>query len=178
MQIKSIYRRLYTLKDILEAISYVCVVLGIGFAAFQYAASIEAERRMNSVSYIQNFQNAEIVTARLQLQNDWLAYPLKAISGRVGSSQVIDDLALSFVFPNGESVRADSLVRVIDYLDVLGTCVKNEVCDKDVVRNHFGSYVQNLSCLYQAPIERLRSEHNLTHLGIGMKELSVGVSGC
>lgn len=170
--------RFQLVKDVLEATSYVCVVLGIGFAAFQYDASIRAERRTNSVTYIQNFQSDEIVNARLQLQNDWLAYPLKAISGRAGSSQVIDDLALSFVFPKGKAIRADNLVRVIDYLDVLGTCVKNRVCDGLVVRDHFGDYVRNLICLYQAPINRLRIEHNLTHLGISMSELSSDVVKC
>lgn len=170
--------RLRIAKDILEVISYGCVVIGIGFAALQYTESIKAERRMNSVTFIQNFQNSEIVEARLQLQNHWLAYPLKAISGKSGSSEVIDDLSLSFIFPSGKEARANSLVRVIDYLDVLGTCIKNKVCDGEVIRDHFGEYARNLNCLYQAPLERLRSKHNLSQLGIGMRELSLGTPKC
>lgn len=158
-------------KDWLEAISYFCVVLGITFAVYQYLKLVQTNKEQTAVSYILEFQSDELVKSRLKLQRDWFAYPISEISGKPGSSGVIDDLALSFTFPKGEAPTTDDLIKVVDFLDLIGACVEAQVCYRGIVERHLGNYVKNLNCLYQAPLKNLRKTHNLAHLGIAMQEI-------
>ena len=84
---------------------------------------------------------------------------------------------MSFVFPSKGQHDADELIRVVDYLDALGTCVETDVCDAEVVRRHLTEYVDRITCLYEAPLRRLREEHGLSSLGIAMQAISVK-EGC
>lgn len=172
------FKNFHHIKDCLEAISYICVVLGIGFATFEYLSSKQSEREKNSISYIQNFQSSDIAKSRFSLQRPWLQFPFKSINGKSGSSDVIDRIALNNIFPEDGSVNSDHLIRVVDYLDVLGTCIENEICDHLIGQKHFGDYVDSLWCLYQAPIKRLRQEYGLSSLGIGMLFLRKTKTDC
>jgi len=159
-------------KDGLEAISYFFVVVGILFGVVQYLTFLKTNRQQIAVSYILEFQADEMVQARLNLQRHWYVYPVAAISGKIGSSDVIDQLAMSFIFP-GKKVQTDDLVRVVDFLDLIGACVRESVCDEITIHRHFGTYSRNLYCLYQAPLERLRKEYILTHLGLAMRDMII-----
>lgn len=145
--------------------------MGIIFAGYQFIISIQANKEQTSVAYILESQSDKLVEARLDLQKFWMNYPVGQITDKPGSHEVIDELAMSFIFPSGKAPNTDNLIRTVEFLDLIGTCVSALVCDKMIMEKHFGEYVSALSCLYQAPLKRLRTDQNLSNLGVSMKAL-------
>ncbi|MEM8837230.1 MAG: hypothetical protein AAGE89_03995 [Pseudomonadota bacterium] len=175
----------------LEGLSYVAVVIGVAYAASQYYLSERQARKDDAVAiekaeeqarkvrveasldFIRGYQQDHIVTARLQLLNNWNKFPipLSEIDGLPGSAEVIDQYANSFIFQEDGTVEADQLITVIDYLDVVGTCVKEDICLSSIIATHLGRDARSFYCLYGAPIERLRKDRVLKNFAVEIKEL-------
>lgn len=164
----------YLFKDFLEAASYFFVVVGVGYAAFEYYQSQSDQRRTLAIEYLGKFHEEKMVDARISLLAPWLDYPLAALSGSTGSREAINTLSLSFVFPDEGSGNLDALIRVVDYLDLLGECVSNDICDPQVTQAQVSEYASDLACLYIAPLKILREKKALTTLGNGTAILTDG----
>ncbi len=150
---------------VLEALSHLCVILGIGFAALEYSGQAADKREQNALDFLQQFHDAPLTEARLRLQAYWFDVPVAQISGKPGSAGVIDALALEQIFPTHGGKGSADLIRLVERLDVIATCVRNAICDPAIIRQQLGDYAQNLLCLYRAPLDRLRRDYALPNLG-------------
>lgn len=166
------------IKDVLEALSYLGVIVGLVFAAFEYNAAKELQNEKNAIEFIRDFQAEEISKSRLWLERQWRPYPLKGISGKSGSAEVIDQLALSFTIESPGGNGTNNLIRVVDFLDVVGTCVETGICNKTIITTHLGDFTKNLLCLYQAPLKVLHGERGLETLGGKLPFLTDGETPC
>ncbi|MEZ5879159.1 MAG: hypothetical protein R3D35_00615 [Nitratireductor sp.] len=166
------------IKDVLEALSYLGVIIGLVFAAFEYNAAKELQNEKNAIEFIRDFQAEEISEARLWLERQWRPYPLREISGKTGSAEVIDQLAMSFTIESTGGTGTDNFIRVVDFLDVVGTCVETGICNKTIITRHLGDFTENLLCLYQAPLKVLRGERGLETLGGKLSFLTDGKVIC
>ena len=162
----------------LEALSYLSVILGIGFAALEYGGQADAKREQNALDFLQQFHEASLTETRLRLQVYWLEMPVTQISGKPGSAGVIDALALAQIFPGGGGKGSTDLIRLVERLDVIATCVQRDICDRTIIRQQLGDYAANLLCLYRAPLERLRKDYALPDLGRATVAVLSGTRPC
>lgn len=165
------------IRDVLEVVSFICVIIGIGFAAFEYTQKVKSDRVEYTIQYIQAFQDESMSAARLELLKPWLEYPMKEISGIPGSDAALSTISMGIVFGE-ETAIIENLVRVIDYFDVLDACIQNELCDADLAHRHFAGYARDLECLFRDPIEALRETGGLSRLGSGFENIIQKLGRC
>lgn len=149
----------------LEGMSYICVVLGIGFAAIQYVSAKQETRSNNALTFVQGFQAAELMQSRLQLQRRWLEVPMARLSDKSGSAEVIDELATEYIFSQSGVQNVGHLIAVIDYLNVAAACANKGVCEDEIIEQQLGTLSRSLFCLYRAPIQRLRQDGAMNDFG-------------
>ena len=160
---------------VLEALSHLAVVGGIVFVALEFVDQKASEREANSVRYLSIFYGDATAEARLRLQSYWLNQPMQLLSGRPGSAGVVEQLAYEQIFPAGGNPNATDLIRVVEQLDIIATCIKTNACDREIVENQLSSYVQNILCLYKRPLTELRVRFSIPDLGlIAERELTSG----
>lgn len=159
------------IRHTLEALSYIGVLVGLLFVYGEYRDAKVESREKNALEFIKEFQSEGLAEARLVLLRDWRRFPMGSINGLAGSADVVDQLAVSFTLERGSDEGTDSLTRLIEFLDVVGTCVSNGICDKTIIERHLGDFASDLLCLYREPIKQLQTVHGMVELGEKMSEL-------
>jgi len=166
------------IRQVLEALSYVGVLVGLMFVYGEYRDAKVQSREENSLEFIKAFQSEGLAEARLVLLRDWRKFPMGRINGLAGSADVVDQLAVSFTLERGNDEGTDSLTRLIEFLDVVGTCVVNNICDKTIIQQHLGGFASDLSCLYREPIKQLQTRHGMVELGTNMVKFASTTDRC
>jgi len=147
------------------------VILGVSFATYQYFFNQTDQHKQASLELITRYHEDDILKARLWLLSNWRFDQLRNISKKTGSAEVVDILAISFIFPNNDVPQTDQLITVIDYLDLVGACINEKVCEPEIARKHLGRDAHSFYCLYQAPIKRMREEYLMDNFGVAIENL-------
>ena len=62
-----------------------------------------------------------------------------------------------------------SVAAVVDYYDHVAACLKTNLCDEAVLREHVGDYARRFACFFDATIKEMREELGDPDYGVSLR---------
>ena len=136
---------------LLSSISLATVILGLVFGLIEYRSYQADQRIERTFRFLERFQQGEIATAQRTITNT-LRQLDPAMRDLVTQNLPQEDLIAHVQgmrdFALYESNNGDGITREIDvvvlFLDQIGICVAEQLCDANVSRQLFGHYTETL----------------------------------
>lgn len=151
-------------KLLLELASLIGVVIGGGFALWEFRDAQVVKTRDRTMEYIQNYEDGRVGETRHEL-NIFLeplidSYQPGIPSGQLGYTNWSDDLLDRIDHdPNKYQVRAN-IDMVVGFYESLQVCVDSKLCDGTVANTYFNAYDAPGFWNAYWPHIRYRCEHN------------------
>lgn len=157
-------------KDAAEFISYLSVIVAIPIAFMEYYSGSAQARVDRSIQYLASFRSADFRLDRDRIERPWRNYDVQRLNNLQGNTAVVDSLASGFVQADPE--LRPSLMNVVEALDEMGICIRNDICDAGIIREQMGAYVRSLKCLYGREIAAAGEQLLLPELGTQLEQIA------
>lgn len=179
------YPSWFRIIKILEGLSYIIIIAGIGTFFLQQHNDSEKTRITTTLEYVSRFNSDAMANFRYRLLAPWYDYAddLVAIQklGQVGSN-TLASFILKLVDKGAEQGAPNDLrpavFAVVEFYDQLIICDEKKICDGEVLRAYFSENAKSFYCLYQPVIEFHRSKLSIPDYGTRLERFVSSVGGC
>jgi len=128
---------------VISTATLVSVVVGGGFAGWQYLDAVKKDKIEHTLEYVTRYQQAPLYDQRQTVDSVWPAVVMqlgdelgRGTATEARSNQLYAAIVLSQFKPTTD--RQKALSGLIDFYDQLATCVSEKLCDADTAKHHFG----------------------------------------
>ena len=151
MQLNNVFLKI---KDILETLSFLTVIIATIFGFYQYLGSLKRDKINNVLEYNNRFNSNELLKSKHKIENAWSKnrYNLEILQ-RYGikDKKVIDKFTNSIITNYNLQKDIDNLV---DFYNNLSICIKSNICDKKSAIIFFKDYANRFYKLHKSYIQK------------------------
>lgn len=169
------------MRQWLEAMYFVAVILGIPLFFLQQAKVSEFNRVNQTLTFVSLFQQEPLLSARNKLLQSWESYEpdLMWVNQVGGVDQETVDIWVNKMIQvsagrEGSANLGANVLLVSDFFDQLYFCIEAEACSATVAKKYFGDFANEFDALYGGYVHEKSKSLNARMLGRGLGFLSSG----
>lgn len=153
------------LSIVVTLISQGALIVGGLFAAYQFLESRKDARVERTMEYILRYEDGRVGDSRRAIQaalRPFLEQFAEFETGVAPASR--DEMVLTLIDEAGDGRLPDHIDTVVDFYEGLWTCVREEICSREVAFGYFTTDARDFAQNFE-PYFRRRQENNSAYAG-------------
>lgn len=158
----------------------IVIILTLILALASYYQSQKLSQVGASLSYVDRFNEGEILASRNLIYRRWLPYDFSQ-SEAARSNEVINELLVRMIPANATEENVEhrlAVAVIVAYFDSAQACISQGTCGGGIIEAQIGVYARDFYCLYRPIIERDQARANMPAFGSGLRALALRLGGC
>lgn len=162
-------------------LAHIAVLLGIPFFFYQQWEAERSDAVKATLTYVQRFEESDMVAARLALFDQWKRFPMGLMKAKGADLSSAQDFAMKDMAVHegqGDKRVSEALFRFESFFTELARCEETGVCARNVADQHFREFARRLSCLYGLYFADAEGRLGVEGFGSGIREVAADATAC